>query len=60
MLLPDWMVNLLPAEMVTFFPSIFTLPFGALMEMPVKALIPTFPNGQSMAMARLLVDMLME
>ena len=47
------MDRLLPATISMFFPSMRTFPLGALMVMPVKALISTLPKGLSMEMARL-------
>ena len=45
---------------IDVLPSIRTFPLGALMVIPVKALIFTLPKGLSMEMARLSDDMDME
>ena len=59
-LLPELMDRLFPATISIFLPSIFMFPFGALIVMPVKALMLTFPKGESTEMARFSVDMEME
>ena len=59
-LLPELIDRLFPATMSIFFPSMRTFPLGALMVMPVKALMLTLPSGESMEIVRLLDDMEME
>ena len=54
--MPEVSVRLLPASMDTFLPLILMLPLGALIEMPVKALTDTVPQGELMLMARLSVE----
>ena len=56
MLAPEVSVRLLPASMDTFLPLILMLPLGALIEMPVKALIDTLPQGELMSIARRSVE----